>query len=312
MRQKLAAYVLVILIFIFTPFVITMLMTGVIEGDISDSLVECRRVNVNYKSGSQAMDISKYMIGVLAARWDESQEIEVLKAESVMVRTDIYRIMGDRMTIDSNDLGMDYLTVKEMKAKWGDSYESNYNLIVDCISATSGRLIVYNGNLIDAKYTYVSAGKTRNGSQINETDYTYFVSVTCEDDITSDNYLKVETFTNENFLKPFTSTYGNMNASVTNIMESIQIVSRDSSEYVVKIQVGNVVMTGEKFAELLGINSSCFYIEQAGVDSVKITTKGRGNGYGVSIYSANCMAKNGNLYEEILRHFYSGISFMSE
>jgi len=313
-RVKTFYCIIIILVFLFTPFLITISMTGVIESNISDSLVETRRVNVKYKNGSQAMDISKYMIGVLATRLSLSSQVEVLKAESIMVRTEIYRCMGDEMSIDSTDLNLQYLSEKEMKTLWKDAYTDNYNLIVDSISATSGRLLSCNGQLIEPMYHEVSAGKTRNGSQVfsgSTSDYSYLTSVACEHDIEATDYLTVKTFTYDDFIKPFTEKYGNINISKENPSESVQIVSRCSADYILKIQVGNVLMSGEDFAEVLGLNSSCLTMETAN-NSIKITTKGKGNGLGVSVYAADYMAKNGSTCDEILNKFYSNITIMSE
>lgn len=313
-KTKALYCIVVIIVFLFTPFLITISMTGVIEDDISDSLVEARRVNVKYKNGSQAVDISKYMVGVLASRLSMSNEVEVLKAESIMVRTEIYRCMGDEMTIDNTDLNLQYLSDKDMKNLWGDSYTANYNLIVDCISATSGKLINCNGQLIEPMYHEVSAGKTRLASQVfagTNADYSYLTSVACEHDIEAKDYLSIKTFTYDDFIKAFTGKYKDINISKENPGESVQIVSKCSADYILKIQVGNVLMTGEEFAQTLELNSSCFGIETAN-NSVKITTKGKGNGLGVSLYSADYMAKNGSTYEDILNKFYSNITIMSE
>jgi len=306
--------IIVFAFFLFTPFLITISMTGVIESNISDSLVEARRVNVKYKNGTQAMDISKYMIGVLATRLSVSSQVEVLKAESIMVRTEIFRCMGDEMAIDSTGLNLEYLSEKEMKTLWGDSYTDNYNLIVDCISATSGKLINCNGQLIEPMYHEVSAGKTRNAAQVfsgSTSDYSYLTSVVCEHDIEATDYLTVKTFTYDDFVKAFTEKYGNINISKENPSESIQIVSRCSADYILKIQVGNVLMSGEDFAKVLNLNSSCLTMETAN-NSIKITTKGKGNGLGVSLYTADYMAKNGSTYEDILKKFYANINIMSE
>lgn len=56
---------------------------------------------------------------VLAKRLYMSSEVEVLKAESIMIRTDVYRLMGEQMIIDSSELGMEYMTTQQMKSKWG-------------------------------------------------------------------------------------------------------------------------------------------------------------------------------------------------
>lgn len=41
---------------------------------------------------------------------------------------------------------------------------------------------------------------------------------------------------------------------------------------------------------------------------VKVTTIGAGDGMGVSVYTAQNMAKEGASYEDILKTFYSGVS----
>ena len=70
-------------------------------------------------------------------------------------------------------------------------------------------------------------------------------------------------------------------------------------------------MSGEDFAKVLNLNSCCLSMETAD-NSIKITTKGKGNGMGVSIYTADYMAKNGSTFEEILNKFYANITIMSE
>ncbi|MMZ65026.1 hypothetical protein D1872_274000 [compost metagenome] len=43
--------------------------------------------------------------------------------------------------------------------------------------------------------------------------------------------------------------------------------------------------------------------------NVKITTYGYGHGVGMSQWGANGMAKNGYTAAQILKHYYTGISF---
>lgn len=311
LRVKILTALLIVIAFLFTPFAVTMFMTGVIEEEVSDSLIETRRVNVKYKNGSQTMDASKYLAGVLASRFSLSQQPEVLKAECVMLRTKVYKAMGDNMSIDSDTLGMDYMTEKEMKNQWGDSFTDNYNLITDCISSTSNMLMSYNGQLIDTYYHEVSAGKTRSGQEfMGTTDYDYLKQVVCDEDMESPDYLSVVTLSYQDFIDKF-SKYSNNSISINNPASSVQIVLRDSSDYVLKVQVGNVMMSGEEFAAAIGINSSCFWLETAD-NQVKLTTKGKGNGLGLSIYTADKMAQSGSSCTDILNRFYSNITIISE
>jgi stage II sporulation protein D len=62
-------------------------------------------------------------------------------------------------------------------------------------------------------------------------------------------------------------------------------------------------MSGEKFADMFGLKSAFFAFEYRD-GSVKITTKGVGSGFGMSIYTANLMAADGSGLEEILKKFY--------
>lgn len=303
--------VLVLGVYLAVPVAITLSLTGVIEENVSDELINGRRVVVKYQNASKSTDINKFIIMVLAGRFSLSSQIEVLKAESVMIRTDIYRIMGDRMSIDSKELGMSYMTERQMKNAWGDKYEENYNLIADCVAATSGRLMRCNGTLIEARYTAVSSGKTLSGGELLGDNYAYLAAVDCPDDVNSPDYLTVHTISYKDFVKKMKAQYTDIGLNENNPLADIQIVLKSDSGYVVKLQVGNVVMTGAKFAEILEINSACMNIENLN-GSLKITTKGKGDGFGVSLYTADIMAQNGSSYEEILQKFYSGISFVSE
>ena len=42
-----------------------------------------------------------------------------------------------------------------------------------------------------------------------------------------------------------------------------------------------------------------------------IKTKGYGHGVGMSQYGANSMANKGSKYDEILKHYYSGVKIVN-
>ena len=89
-------------------------------------------------------------------------------------------------------------------------------------------------------------------------------------------------------------------------VNTLVVTEREESGYVKTIQVGNSSVSGEEFRKAFSLNSACFYIRE--IDGrVRIVTKGLGHGYGLSIYGANEMAKEGKTYQEILSYYYSGI-----
>ena len=228
-----------------------------------------------------------------------------------MVRTDIYRVMGAAMQADSTSLGLEFFTEKQMRASWQENYESNYALIADCVASTGSSVLMYQNAYIEAKYTAVSAGKTLSGSEISEEKYAYLAAVDCPEDIKSTDYLRVETFTYKDFVKKIKSGYEQAGLHEEAPFQDIQIVSKTDSGYVTKIQAGNVIMSGTEFAKILGLSSAAMTIENSN-GKIKITTKGLGDGMGVSLYTADFMAKQGSSYEQILKAFYSGITIVSQ
>lgn len=306
-RKNVFTGFIIISIFLAVPCIITLAVTGIVGQSGEEEIVSGRRVTVKYGNGTKTYEVNKFIAMVLASRFDISSEIEVLKAESIMVRTDIYRMMGSEYSIDSETLQMPYLTERQMKSKWGESFDEKYNLILDCVAATKGTVITYNGELIEAKMQEVSGGKTLSGSKYLGEKYAYLAEVECTQDIQSENYLRVVTFSNKEFVKKIKNVYADVGLDENAPLSGVQIVSKSESGYVLKIQVGNVVVSGATLANILEINSSCMTIEDSD-GGVKITTKGVGDGFGVSLYYADFMAKNGSTYNDILGKFYSETS----
>ncbi|GJM82989.1 hypothetical protein HMSSN139_54850 [Paenibacillus sp. HMSSN-139] len=75
-----------------------------------------------------------------------------------------------------------------------------------------------------------------------------------------------------------------------------------------EIRIGEQVYTGREVREKLNLRSSQFTLAVTG-DTVKITTYGYGHGVGMSQWGANGMAKEGYTATQILKHYYTGISF---
>ncbi|MNN69379.1 Amidase enhancer precursor [compost metagenome] len=90
--------------------------------------------------------------------------------------------------------------------------------------------------------------------------------------------------------------------------KTFQIISTTSGKRVKEIRVGDQIYTGREVREKLGLKSSQFSIATS-KSEVKITTYGSGHGVGMSQWGANGMAKEGYTTTQILKHYYTGISF---
>ena len=86
----------------------------------------------------------------------------------------------------------------------------------------------------------------------------------------------------------------------------IKFESYNESGSVKEIRIGNKSIKGTEFRKLFNLNSTNFKFDFQ-KDIVKISCVGYGHGVGMSQWGANVMAKNGAKYDQILKHYYSGV-----
>lgn len=267
-------------------------------------------VEIEYKNAKQKVSVEQFVAMVLAERIEYSREPEVLKAESVMIRTDINRLMNGNEGATAKNLGLDYKTVNDMKREWGNKYEEYYGLIVDAVAQTVGKCMKYNGRYIDSRYTVTTVGKTFSGVALGE-GYEYLTEIECGADIGGAGYSSVKTFSQNEVCVKLNKFNENLTLEQLNKGNVLQVVKKFDNGFVENMQVGDVVISANAFAKALGLDSSNFTIN---VDNnqVIITTSGKGEGYGLSINQADNMAKNGVTCDEILNTFFVGITLVIE
>lgn len=310
-RKCFVTFFTIICVDMMVPYFVTTGWTGKIAQAESEELFCGKTVCVTYKNAQKRMEVNEFVEMVLAARLAMGKQVEVLKAESIMIRTDIYRQLGDNTNVDSDMLGMEFLTQKQMKQLWKEQYEENYALVKDCVAATGSQVIMVDNQCIDAKYTAVSCGKTMPGIGMLGDKYAYLPAVDCPEDTKSENYATITTITKKEFIKKMEKIYAQAGINENEPLESVQIVSQNEYGYIIKLQVGNVIMTGNEFARIFALASPVFTLEKSD-NKIKITTRGVGDGFGVSIYTAELLAAQGKSCEEILNTFYSGITISSQ
>ncbi len=74
------------------------------------------------------------------------------------------------------------------------------------------------------------------------------------------------------------------------------------------MKIGGIEIKGTQVRTLFGLRSANFTVEFSN-GQVLFHVKGYGHGVGMSQYGANCLAKEGKTYQEILQHYYTGIEF---
>ena len=252
-----------------------------------------------YRSNGEILNltINEYLIGAVAGEMPASFNIEALKAQAVVSRTYLLkRIKNNNIIIDST-MQQVYKDNNELKNMWKNDFDKYYSKIKKAVLDTDKIAIYYNGDYIDALYHSTSNGYTLNSENVWSNAIPYLKGVESKWDLNASSYLKN---TNKDIAYVL-SLFG------IDDINKIQIVSRDDTNHVKEIKVGDKIYKGTSFRSLLMLRSTDFDI-MVNDNSVVFITRGFGHGVGMSQYGANGMANEGYNYIDILNHYYTNVS----
>ena len=260
------------------------------------------------------MDMDEYLYGVVSAEMPANYEIEALKAQAIVARTyTIYQAMNNFNKHENADVCDDYtccqawISKEDRMARWNaNEAESNWEKIVKCVNETTGKIIVYDGKPINAFFHSNSGGITETSLNIwGEIDYPYLKSVETVGEDGYNQYSSEVVLSKEELIKKMREKYSDFEIDF-NAEDSIKILEFTSSNRVKTIKIGNKEIAGTEARSILGLKSTNFTITIE-VDSIKFSVIGYGHGVGMSQTGADSMAKSGANYEEIIKHFYTGV-----
>lgn len=292
MMEKIKTLVSLIIIIICLPY----LVTFVVQGDfMNDSGQE------NVSDSLQSEDTERLIL-TIANEIPVIYEEEALKAQAVIARTNF------EYAKEHDQAEPEYLTREELRDRFGNKdFQKYYERLKNCVEETAGQIITYKENVIQLPYHFVSAGKTRKLEDADsKKNSAYIKSVSSMSDLGSEHFLKVEFYTKKQFYNKLKSAFPDLQFSEDSLDQIASVVKRDQASYVLTVQLPGKKISGEQFKNAFSLNSTCFSLKEVD-DQIRIVTKGYGQGYGMSQYGANEMAKEGSSYEQILNYYYSGI-----
>lgn len=266
----------------------------------------------------EEIPIDEYLYGVVSSEMPVKYEIEALKAQAVVARTyTIYQITHSKGKHNNADICDNYaccqawISKEDRFAKWDElDAENNWKKIVNAVNSTQGKVITYNGDVIDAFFHSNSGGITETASNVwGGQNFPYLKSVeTSGEDEYSEYNSEVELSKDEltNKLKEKHSEI-EINYEENDV---IKIIEFTESGRVKKIKFGNVEIAGTEARTILGLKSTNFNFEIRN-NSVVFFVKGYGHGVGMSQTGADSLAKQGAGYEEIIKHFYSNVEIIN-
>ncbi|MDO5541531.1 MAG: SpoIID/LytB domain-containing protein [Eubacteriales bacterium] len=277
MKETVEHILMAILVILILPCIIIFLLNGKMKGIYQAIKNDTQYISVKTGSGILEMELEEYVIGVTAAQIPLGYDVEAVKAQMVLARTNICRQILEKGEVKRET----FLTMEELeRAGAAEKF-------LRAESSTRGQILVWKDKPIMASFHSVSSGNTRDGNEVlDSTDYPYLKSKACPSDQNAPDYKSV--------------------IQIDGGWSDMEITKRDSAGYVQQIQLKDEYMSGEEFRNLLGLPSSDFDMEVR-TDGVFLTIYGVGHGLGMSQYTAQQMALSGKKYREILGYFYTDV-----
>ncbi len=264
------------------------------------------------------LSMKDYLFGVVAAEMPAAFAPEALKAQAVAARTfTLYRQNGAPMEEHQGaDVCADsthckaYLSPEAAAVLWGDETEAYSEKLRDCVAQTDGVAIYYDGAPILSVFHSTSSGRTEAAADVWTQDLPYLKSVESPGEEASPRYYGQAKFSAQEFKELFSKAYPQ--ADFSGAPESwFSQPERSEGGAVTAISVGGVTVSGTRLRELCALQSANITITVED-DEILMRTVGYGHGVGMSQYGAQAMALEGADYEEILRHYYTGVTILRE
>lgn len=268
------------------------------------------------KNTVEDLDLEEYIKGVVASEMPANFDEEALKAQAVAART-YYMNKRINKCKDAESKGAEicdsthcqvYMDKEERMSKWSkkDS-ESNWSKINEAVESTKGEVLTYDGAILEyPQFFAVSSGRTEDALDVLSMNIPYLKSTDSKGEEVAPKYETTFSMSLDEFINKIKSSYNDIKLSKNSLKNSIEIQSYTQGGSVKEIKIGNKIISGIELRKILNLNSTNFKISFKNNDIIFLC-KGYGHGVGMSQWGANAMAKSGDKYSDILKHYYSGV-----
>ena len=260
------------------------------------------------------LSLEDYVVGVVAAEMPCDFEVDALRAQAVVARTyTLWKIKnGDHEKGDLCDAPghcQAYLGTEELREQWGSGFADAYRRVEDAVYGTAGLVLVYGNELAETYYHSTCGGKTASAAEVWGEDIPYLRSVACDWDGDAPRYRETISVSLDEL--PWLLGDGASPciavARGDDVAHIPYALSETESGRAREVSYAGLIFEATDFRDALGLNSTRFSMTADG-DTLCITTYGYGHGVGLCQYGANGLACGGKSFEEILYHYYNGVS----
>ena len=299
MRYKMTYIFFLIFLLITIPYVITVFLSQ------QDKNTQFESYDSGYQviSGNDKDDLESYLLKILPGQISMDQEDEAVKAQAVILRTDIIRRMENKKQISKQKIPYISYEDSEYRKKLGNrSYQTMNQKRSKAVSETRGKVITYKNKLIEPYFHALSVGMTLDSREWFGKDLPYIREKESLSDIEAKDYMSVKVISYEEISSTIKAKTKKEIAAET-LKKNLRTGRTTKNGYVRQVYADSLTIKGEDFADWFHLASNNFYFEQY-KGKVRIVCLGKGNGLGMSQYGAGVMAKQGKNYKKILKYYY--------
>ena len=258
------------------------------------------------QTGEYVTDSAREIVtrAVIGEIWNEFPD-EAVKAQAVATYT----------YIKKNNMQGVYPKAIYYPTRQADLTERMYSLVDEVL----GQAMYYDGEMIQSVFFASSCGYTNSSLNVWGVDYPYLRSVDCPfDESTDPNWGDTKTVSSDEMKQKILSALGiSLDGNPADWFKIISRLDDREKGWITSISVGGMTMAngkridGRVFRETVfgySLKSAAFDLSyDEASDSFTFTTYGHGHGVGFSQYGAKALAEQGYNYEQILKHYFTGI-----
>lgn len=260
------------------------------------------------------MTLNGYVCGVIAEEMPAAYHLEALKAQAVAARTRVVAQMRGNgcsrhpeahiCTNSAHCQG--YASLSKCREKWKADYGVYRDRIVEAEKATHNEILMYDEKPIQVFYHAISGGKTENAQTVFAENLPYLTSVVSQGEEQVRGFRSELTISFEEMAEKL-SPLVDLQLTPEQVRQSLAIHSYTATGRVGSMEVVGKEVDAVDFRQILGLRSTWFSITMND-EGVLFHQQGYGHGVGMSQAGANVMAANGSSYQQILLHYYPGVS----
>lgn len=266
----------------------------------------------------EEIELEDYVKGVVAAEMPAEFHIEALKAQAVAART--YAISRTIRYSEGHPTHREapicsgihcqaYRSFEQLKELHGDKWIEDYwGKIQEAVDITKGLGVFYADEITEPMYHSTSGGQTEDIKDVFASEVPYLKSVSSPNEDGAPKFKNTITLTLDEFVEKIKIKYPEVKIDKDNILDRIKLIEKTPTGRVKKIALDGNLLDGTELRDLFGLNSTNFKISLDNkLNIIEIETYGYGHGIGMSQWGANGMGKEGSNFEEILKHYYTGV-----